>query len=154
MPGLSTNFDVEIDAVVFAGGIGKWTAVDGLGFEMAVEDREEGGNLFNKVKIPGHMSYTNIKLTRVIDSHSPQIMAWFAMAAQSFIPTSITIKLLGEGMKGTIAKWTFDKCVPVRYTGPALNVSGPKVSTETLEFTHHGLLGGMLGGAIAGAIGL
>ena len=51
MAGISTNFDVEIDAPIFAGGLGGWTAVEGLGWDIAIEDREEGGNIFNKVNL-------------------------------------------------------------------------------------------------------
>jgi hypothetical protein len=30
--------------------------------------------------------------------------------------------------------------VPVRWTGPALNLDSPKVATETIEIAHHGFL--------------
>lgn len=153
MAGISSNFDVEIDAPIFAGGLGGWTAVEGLGWDIAVEDREEGGNIFNKVKIPGLMNWTNIKLTRVVDGHSPQIMLWFAMAAQSFLPCAIVIKLYKEGFAGVVCTWTFNRCIPVRYTGPSMNVSGPKVTTETIEFAHHGPIGGPIGGAVAMLVG-
>jgi len=30
--------------------------------------------------------------------------------------------------------------VPVRWTGPSLNVESPKIATETIEIAHHGFL--------------
>jgi hypothetical protein len=32
--------------------------------------------------------------------------------------------------------------IPVRWTGPSLNLDTPKVATETLEVAHHGILPG------------
>ena len=35
-------------------------------------------------------------------------------------------------------RWRLLGLVPVRWTGPSLNLDSPKVATETLELAHHG----------------
>ena len=40
--------------------------------------------------------------------------------------------------KEVVAKWSLNGVVPVRWTGPSLNLDSPKVFTETLEIAHHG----------------
>ena len=37
-----------------------------------------------------------------------------------------------------VASWGLLGVVPVRWTGPSLNLDSPKVATETLELAHHG----------------
>ena len=39
-----------------------------------------------------------------------------------------------------VATWNLRGVVPVRWTGPSLNVESPKVATETIEIAHHGFL--------------
>lgn len=152
--GLTTNFDVEIDALPFIGGLGQYVSVDGIGYEMQIEDRQEGGTLTHKLKIPGQVTHSTIKVTRVVDSHSPQVMLWFGLAINQIIPTTVVVTLFGPGRKDQVAQWIFNKAVPKRYSLGGFNISGVKVATETMEFDHHGPLGGLLGGAggAAGAV--
>jgi hypothetical protein len=44
-------------------------------------------------------------------------------------------------LDGTIvARWGLLGVVPVRWSGPSLNLDSPKVATETIEIAHHGFL--------------
>jgi phage tail-like protein len=42
----------------------------------------------------------------------------------------------GDGK--VVATWELDGVVPVRWSGPSLNLDSPKVATETVEIAHHG----------------
>ena len=42
----------------------------------------------------------------------------------------------GDGT--VVATWELDGVVPVRWSGPSLNLDSPKVATETVEIAHHG----------------
>jgi phage tail-like protein len=46
----------------------------------------------------------------------------------------------GDG--DVVASWSLEGVIPVRWTGPSLNVDSPKVATETIEIAHHGFLPG------------
>ena len=39
-----------------------------------------------------------------------------------------------------VARWGLADVVPVRWTGPSLNLDSPKVAVETIEIAHHGFL--------------
>ena len=39
-----------------------------------------------------------------------------------------------------MASWSLQGVIPVKWTGPQLNVSGPKVAEESIELAHHGFL--------------
>ena len=39
-----------------------------------------------------------------------------------------------------LSEWGLLDVVPVRWTGPSLNVESPKVATETIEIAHHGFI--------------
>ena len=52
-----------------------------------------------------------------------------------------TIQVMsGDGT--VVATWELDGVVPVRWSGPSLNLDSPKVATETVEIAHHGFRNG------------
>ena len=48
--------------------------------------------------------------------------------------------LARNALNEPVATWNLSGVVPVRWTGPSLNVDSPKVATETIEIAHHGFL--------------
>ena len=89
--------------------IGTFTSCEGLGLEVVMEQREEGG-----------------KLTK-----------WIVKALNGLKPTTGVIQALDPEGKPVVT-WSLDGVIPVRWTGPSLNLDSPKVFTETLEIAHHG----------------
>src|ERR1044071_8545689 len=73
-PAVAVCFVVKVDDE----DLGTFTSVDGLGVEVDIEEREEGGNQFFVHQIPGRLRYTNIKLTRVINGDTQKVAKWFA----------------------------------------------------------------------------
>ena len=119
--------------------LGVFTQCDGLGCEIVVEQREEGGQNGFVHQLPGRMKYTNIKLTRPITSDSAQVAKWFASMQDKV--TRSTAEICAMTLDGTVvAKWELQGVIPVRWTGPQFNVDGPKVATESIELAHHGFL--------------
>jgi len=144
-PAVSVCFKVSVDGL----DLGAFTSCSGLGVELAVEDREEGGNPGFVHHLPGQLKFTNIRLTRPLGPSSDQILKW--MMETSLIGQRTTAQITACGPDGSeVASWTLDSVFPVRWTGPELSVESPKVCTETIELAHHGFLfGGAIGGAIA-----
>ena len=119
--------------------LGVFTQCDGLGCEIVVEQREEGGQNGFVHQLPGRMKYTNIKLTRPITSDSTQVAKWFASMQDKV--TRSTAEICAMTLDGTVvAKWELQGVIPVRWMGPQFNVDGPKVATESIELAHHGFL--------------
>lgn len=126
-------FAVTLDEI----DIGMFSSCEGLGLEVVMEQREEGGNNGLVWQLPTRMKYSNIKLTRPIGPDSAKLTKWIVKALNGLKPTTGVIEALDAEGK-LVVKWSLDRVVPVRWTGPTLNLDSPKVFTETLEIAHHG----------------
>jgi phage tail-like protein len=128
-------FAVELDK----NSIGVFSTCEGLGLEVVLEQREEGGNNTMIWQLPTRMKYTNIKLSRPLGRDSHKLTEWITNALHGLKATTAVITAMSADGK-EVAKWSLDGVVPVRWTGPTLNLDSPKVFTETLEIAHHGFL--------------
>jgi len=119
--------------------VGNFTTCDGLGCEVAVEPREEGGNNGFIYQLPGRMKFTNVKFTRPVNSDSGNISTWMMSMVDNIQRRTATIQALtADG--DIVCSWSLDRVIPVKWTGPSFGVDGPKVATETLELAHHGFV--------------
>ncbi|GHJ45267.1 phage tail protein [Catellatospora sp. TT07R-123] len=136
-PAVAVCFWVKVDGR----DLGAFTACDGIGCEVVIEQREEGGNNSFVHQLPGRIKYTNIKLTRPVDADTKKIAVWFAGFGGVVQRTTATIQAMTAD--GTIVyAWHLTGVIPVRWTGPSLSVDSAKVATETLELAHHGFMQG------------
>jgi phage tail-like protein len=136
-PAVALCFTVTIDKHEE---LGPFTSCDGLGCDLTVEQREEGGNNGFVHQLPGRLKYSNIKLTRPITDKSSKVAAFVSKMATTPTRTQITIQ--ARTADGTVVcGWELNKAFPVKWTGPQLNTENAKVATETLEIAHHGFIG-------------
>ncbi|MFU8850469.1 phage tail protein [Micromonospora sp. SL1-18] len=125
--------------------LGAFNTCDGLGCEVVVEQREEGGNNGHIWQLPTRMKFSNVKLSRPITADSGKLMRWFSGMANGITRKTATIE--ARTLEGTvIARWGLLDVIPVRWTGPQLSPDSPKVAVETLELAHHGFFGPGTGG--------
>ncbi|MFJ8579965.1 phage tail protein [Micromonospora sp. NPDC093277] len=125
--------------------LGAFNTCDGLGCEVVVEQREEGGNNGHVWQLPTRMKFSNVKLSRPITADSVKLMRWFSGMANGIKRKTATIE--ARTLEGTvIARWGLLDVIPVRWTGPQLSPDSPKVAVETLELAHHGFFGPGTGG--------
>jgi len=135
-PAVAVCFTVRIDNQ----DLGAFTQCDGLGCEVVIEQREEGGNNLFVHQLPGRIKYTNVKLTRPVNADTEKVARWIAGMAHQVKRTSAEIAAMSQdGTK--VAAWSLEGVIPVKWTGPQLSVESPKVATESLEIAHHGFLG-------------
>ncbi len=134
-PAVSVCFKVKIDEFP----LGLFNSCEGLGCEIVLEQREEGGNNAMIWQLPTRMKFTNVKLTRPIGEDSKKLTAWFASMMNGVKPTTMVISAMTLDQT-VVAEWSLHGVIPVRWTGPSLNLDSPKVATETLEVAHHGIL--------------
>jgi phage tail-like protein len=90
-------------------------------------------------QLPGRIKYTNVKLTRPVNSDTVKIASWFASMNGAVKRTQAEI-IAKNHDANPVFTWTLAGVIPVRWTGPSLSVDSPKVATETLELAHHGFL--------------
>ncbi|MDI2125259.1 phage tail protein [Yinghuangia seranimata] len=134
-PAVSVCFMVQIDDL----SLGAFNSCEGLGCEVVMEQREEGGNNGFVWQFPSRIKYSTIKLTRPVTRDSMRVTRWIAGMTSGV--TRKTGRISAMRMDGSvIACWNLMGVVPVRWSGPSLNLDTPKVATETLEIAHHGFL--------------
>ena len=66
-PALSIAYKCTIDGFI---PLGIWTKIEGLGFEYEIKEYREGGVNGYTHKVLGPCKYTNLRLTRPVDSTS------------------------------------------------------------------------------------
>ena len=138
---LSVCFSVKIDDEE----LGSFNSCDGLGCEVVIEQREEGGNNGFVWQLPTRIKYGNVKLTRPVGKDSAKLTAWLASFATGVTRHTATISARGPDNE-IVASWSLDGVIPVRWSGPQLSPDSPKVATETVELAHHGFLPPKVGG--------
>ncbi|PZS32184.1 MAG: phage tail protein [Pseudonocardiales bacterium] len=138
-PAISVFFKVEIDGRP----LGAFTACEGMGVEVTIEQREAGGNNAFIHQLPGRLKYTNVKLTRAVNADTQLVAEWFSTMSGTVTRTNAHIAALrSDDHKTPIWHWDLTGVIPVRWTGPSLSADTAKVATETLELAHHGFLKG------------
>ena len=121
--------------------LGFFNTCEGLGLEVVIEQREEGGNNGFVWQLPTRIKYPNIKLSRAVGKDSAKLTAWLCSFANGVKRQTATIVAM-TGDREKVATWNLDGVVPVRWSGPSLNPESPKVATETVELAHHGFIPG------------
>jgi phage tail-like protein len=132
---VSVCFVVKLDDV----DLGAFSSCEGLGCEVVMETREEGGNNSLVWQLPTRLKYPNIKLSRPLGRETEKIARWFSRMASGYQRRTGTIQAMRADGK-IIAQWGLLDVVPVRWSGPSLSADSPKVVTETVEIAHHGFL--------------
>jgi phage tail-like protein len=135
-PAVSVCFVVKLDDIE----LGAFTTCEGLGAEIVIEQREEGGNNSFVWQLPSRIKYPNIKLTRPLTKDTEQVAKWIAKTVGRGTATlARTGSIHAMRADGTVvARWNLLSVLPVRWTGPSLNAESAKVATETIEIAHHG----------------
>ena len=113
---ISVCYTVKVDGE----DLGEFTTCEGLGCEIVLEQREEGGNNGFVWQLPTRIKYSNIKLTRPICADSANLTKWLAGFASGVKLRTATIEARGADGK-VVTSWNLDGALPVRWTGPSLN---------------------------------
>ncbi|MGB3185591.1 MAG: phage tail protein [Ornithinimicrobium sp.] len=117
--------------------LGTFMSCEGLGLEVVLEQREEGGNNDFVWQIPTRIKYGNIKLSRPVCPETKNVIDWLSELMVKVEPQTATIRVMTDADVAVVA-WSLKGVIPVRWTGPSLNADSPKVATETIELAHHG----------------
>ena len=136
----SATFLFEVDGVE----IGRFMEVSGLEVEVSVEELEEGGQNSFVHRLPGRMSWPNIRLKRGI-TQNDTLLQWlgkssgeqFAAGGNKLARSTAAITLMGPA-GDRLRTWSFDGAFPVKWKGPEFATASNEMAVEELEITHHG----------------
>ena len=145
-PALSVVYQCTVDGFL---PLGIWTKIEGLGFEYDVFEYREGGvNAFTHKRL-GPIKYTNLRLSRPVDSNSQWLAMWMQLQLIKVIPQTMAITAMTAAGE-SITTWNLAGVIPVKWTGPTLDIMGNAIATETLEVVYQEIIGfGALGGMAA-----
>jgi phage tail-like protein len=121
---------------------GIFREVSGLDSETEVIEHRvtgKGGNLIVQ-KIPGALKWSNIVLKRGITDNR-NLHDWRVQIEQGKIETSRkngTITCYGPNLT-PVAKYTFKRAWPCKWSGPSLDASKNELAIEELTLAHEGL---------------
>jgi phage tail-like protein len=147
-PALTLTYQCTVDGII---SLGTWTKIENLAFSFAVEEYREGGlNTYTR-KIIGPLKYENVRLSRPVDADSMLIAAWLTANLVKIVPQTMSITAM-DSAGNEVTTWNLSGVVPVKWTGPTLDVNGNQVAMETLELAYDEMIGlGGVGAAISGA---
>ncbi|WP_410574428.1 phage tail protein [Amycolatopsis sp. cmx-4-61] len=133
---MSHRFVVHIDKSAFD--LGSWSRVSGLGVTWAKTTYRPGENN-NEFIIPGHRTYSNIKLERAACADSDTVKDWLTQTSKKRELLSGSIQMVDfVGMK--VVEWELKQFFPVGWTIGEFNSGGAKPALETLDLAHSGFL--------------
>lgn len=133
---VSIYFALEIDGIE----LGVFDTCSGLGLEVEVEQRAEGGVGIFVHQLPGRFKYTNLQVTRPIGSDTGRTMSWLnSMSVPGIKPTTARLAALDPGGNIVFA-WSLTGVIPVRWTGPEFDSRNPQPVTETLEIAYSSIM--------------
>jgi phage tail-like protein len=145
-PALSIVYKCIIDGVL---PLGIWNKIEGLGFEYQLTEYREGGVNGYMHKLLGPAKYTNLRLSRPVDSNSMYLSMWVQSAMVKLVPQTMAITALSSAGE-EISTWNLAGCIPVKWTGPTLDILGNAIAMETLEVAYEQIIGlGGLGTGLA-----
>jgi phage tail-like protein len=133
-PAIAICFTVVVDGI----DLGSFTTCEGLGCEITLETREEGGNNGFVHQLPGRMKYTNVKFTRPVNDQSATVAQWLASMVNPTFGRHTAMIQARRLDNTTVCSWQLFEVILARWTGPQFGVDGAKVATETRELAHHG----------------
>lgn len=134
-PGIAVFFSLTIDGV----DLGTFSTCSGLGVELKIDQRAEGGTGDFVNQLPGRFEYPPITLTRPVGPDSAKIASWLSANAQQVQPKTAELAAL-DPQGNQVYAWSLQGVLPKRWTGPSFDVSQPQVAMETLELAHQGFL--------------
>jgi phage tail-like protein len=119
--------------------VGIFRTFEGLEVNVDVYEYREGGNNDTIHRLPGRISYPNLRLSwGLVDDDA--LLRWFAQTHTQAQTQEITLTLAAtpSDLSGHARKFTFADAFPVQWSGPQLS-GGPAGWIETLEIAHSGL---------------
>ena len=148
-PALTLTYRCTIDGLIT---LGLWSKIEQLGFSYQITEYREGGINGYTHKLVGPVKYENVRLSRPIDESSMIVAGWLASNMVKIIGHTMSIAAL-DSAGNEVAQWNLSNVVPVKWTGPSLDINGNQVAIETLELAYDEMIGlGGFGAALAGGM--
>jgi len=144
-------------AVAGAQATAGFSEISGLEATMEVENYDAGGANGATLRFPGRVKWANLVFKRgVLAYRDPSDTSDFWTWLQSYLDgqgvrKDGTITLLDEAQQPALV-WGWQRGLPVKWTGAAMNAQQSQIAIEQLEIAHEGLTLVQSGGPAISAI--
>ncbi|MEV8467469.1 phage tail protein [Fluviibacterium sp. DFM31] len=118
--------------------LGGFAECSGLESEMGLVEYRAGGVNDRVHKFPDRFTFPNIVLSRGV-GFSEDIYLWHEEFLQGEGKRRNGMILLANEMRVPIKSWSFERGLPIKWTGPSLNAGSSALSIERLEIAHEKL---------------
>lgn len=118
--------------------LGGFAECTGLESEMGVVEYRAGGLNDRVLKFPDRFTFPNIVLSRGV-GFSEDIYLWHEEFLKGEGKRRNGMILLANEMRVPIKIWSFERGLPVKWTGPSLNAGSSALAIERLEIAHEKL---------------
>lgn len=109
--------------------------------QLDVQEYEEGGQNEYVHMLPGRRKAGRVTLSRGLDKDA-KLMTWYLDALSGNVTKatkSLSIIMLNT-KRQPMARWDFERAIPVKWTGPTLKSEQAAVAIEKIEIAVHDLI--------------
>ena len=147
---------LEAAAVASAFLLGGFSECTGLDSEIKVEEVLAGGQNDRVFRFPGRAAFPSIVLSRGVGL-GEDLYLWHEDFLKGEGKRRNGLIFLANETRIPIKCWTFERGIPVKWSGPALNAGTSATASEKLEIAHEKLTltmsPGKLLDSVLGAVG-
>lgn len=118
--------------------LGGFSECSGLDASLEIEEYKEGGVNDRVHKFPSRGSFGNITLKRGV-GYGEKLWLWYEAFLQGEGTRCNGLIVLANELRLPIKIWSFERGLPIKWTGPSLNASTSAVAIESLEIAHEKL---------------
>jgi phage tail-like protein len=129
---------LEAAAVASAFLLGGFTECSGLESEIKVEEVLAGGQNDRVYRFPGRAAFPNIVLSRGV-GFGEDLYLWHEDFLKGEGKRRNGLVFLANELRVPIKCWTFERGIPVKWSGPALGAGSSATAIEKLEIAHEKL---------------
>ncbi len=106
--------------------------------EIETQDQKEGGlNEYTHV-LPVRRKSGRLILKRGLTASQELLSLYRDLLSGQVQPATYSVSVvMYDSMKSELARWNFDKAIPVKWTGPTLKADAGAVAIESLELVVH-----------------
>lgn len=134
-----TNPLMQAATVASAFLLGGFSECTGLESEIKVEEVLAGGQNNRVHRFPGRAAYPNIVLSRGV-GFGEDLYLWHEEFLNGEGKRKNGLIFLANETRVPIKCWTFERGIPVKWSGPALNAGTSATAIEKLEIAHEKLV--------------
>ncbi len=118
--------------------LGGFSECSGLDASLEIEEYKEGGVNDRVHKFPTRSTFSNITLKRGV-GFGEDLWLWYEEFLKGEGTRRNGLIILANELRVPIKIWSFERGLPIKWTGPSLNSSSSAVAIESIEIAHEKL---------------